>query len=479
MKKLKIFPKMFIQIFSVLGIIIILVHSLVFFIFPKTYLETRKEKIHNMANEISSNMNGKEIKYIEQTLELYSKSSEIKAFIKEENNKNEIQIKDNINVNLESDSNSLIIEEREIKLNDGKKINLQFVSTADMQRDAKDLSLKFLPYSLLISILFSAIISLIYAKSIKNNLQEIKIVTDKMMKLDKKTRLKVSSNDEVGELKQQINDLYSTLLRTIDDLEFKNKEILKLEKLKYDFFKGASHELKTPLASLKIILENMKYNIGKYKERDIYINECIEIVDSLTKNICQILSVHSIENLNNDEEYLKINDTLEDILKIKNGKDYKHLKKGEYPVYGTGGVMTYVDDFVYDKPSVLIPRKGSLDKIYYVEEPFWNVDTIFYTEIKENEVIPKYVYYYLQNEHLEKLNIAGGIPSLTQATLNKVKITIPSKDIQKRVVEVLDNFDKICNSLMDGLPAEIEARQKQYEYYRDKLLTFKELKVNE
>lgn len=83
MKKIKIFPKMFIQIFSVLGIIIILVHSLVFFIFPKTYLETRKEKIYNIADEISGNMNGKEIEYIEQTLELYSKSSEIKAFIKE------------------------------------------------------------------------------------------------------------------------------------------------------------------------------------------------------------------------------------------------------------------------------------------------------------------------------------------------------------------------------------------------------------
>ena len=316
MKKLKIFPKMFIQIFSVLGIIIILVHLLVFFIFPKTYLETRKEEVYNKANEISSIMNGKEIKYIEQTLELYSKSSEIKAFIKERNNNNnEIKIKDNIDTNLESNSNSLIIEEREIKLNDGKKTYLQFVSTADMQKDAKDLSLKFLPYSLLISILFSSIISLIYAKLIKNNVQEIQIVTDKMMKLDKKIRLEVSSNDEIGELKQQINDLYSTLLRTIDDLEFKNKEILKLEKLKYDFFKGASHELKTPLASLKIILENMKYNIGKYKERDIYINECIEIVDSLTKNISQILSVHSIENLNNDEEYLKINDTLEDILK--------------------------------------------------------------------------------------------------------------------------------------------------------------------
>ena len=308
---------MFIQIFSVLGIIIILVHLLVFFIFPKTYLETRKEEVYNKANEISSIMNGKEIKYIEQTLELYSKSSEIKAFIKERNNNNnnEIKIKDNIDTNLESNSNSLIIEEREIKLNDGKKTYLQFVSTADMQKDAKDLSLKFLPYSLLISILFSSIISLIYAKLIKNNVQEIQIVTDKMMKLDKKIRLEVSSNDEVGELKQQINDLYSTLLRTIEDLEFKNKEILKLEKLKYDFFKGASHELKTPLASLKIILENMKYNIGKYKERDIYINECVKIVDSLTLNISQILSVHSIENMNDDEEYLKINATLEDVLK--------------------------------------------------------------------------------------------------------------------------------------------------------------------
>ena len=134
------------------------------------------------------------------------------------------------------------------------------------------------------------------------------------MELDKNARLEYDSKDEIGELKQQINDLYAALLRTIDDLEFKNKEILKLEKLKYDFFKGASHELKTPLASLKIILENMKYNIGKYKDRDLYINDCIDIVDSLTKNISQIISVYSIENLKNDEELLNINYILEDVL---------------------------------------------------------------------------------------------------------------------------------------------------------------------
>ncbi|HGD5868575.1 TPA: GHKL domain-containing protein [Streptococcus agalactiae] len=314
MKKLKIFPKMFIQIFSILGILIILVHSLFFFIFPKTYLETRKVKIHIMADEISKNMNGKELKYLDQTLELYSKSSDIKVFIKKNNNKNELQINDNINVNVKSDSNSLIIEEREIKLHDGKKIHLQFVSTADMQKDAKDLSLKFLPYSLSISFLFSIVISLIYAKSIKNNIQEITMVTDKMIKLDKETRLKISSNDEIGQLKQQINDLYCALLNTINDLEFKNKEILKLEKLKYNFFKGASHELKTPLSSLKILLENMKYNIGKYKDRDFYISECINIVDNLTKNVSQILSFYSIKDLNNDEEYLNVGDTLDEVL---------------------------------------------------------------------------------------------------------------------------------------------------------------------
>ncbi|MDH5064868.1 HAMP domain-containing sensor histidine kinase [Clostridium perfringens] len=315
MKDLKIFPKIFIKTFSVIGIIIILMHLLIFLIFPRTYLDTRKAEIYNKANEISRNMNGKELNYIEQTLDFYSNTGEIKAFIKDVNDNNEVKIKKQVNINLESNNNSLIIEEREITINNGKKIYLQFVSTADMQKDAKNLSLKFLPYSLLISLLFSSIISLAYAKSIKNNIQEIKNVTDKMMKLDKKARLKLDSNDEVGQLKEQINDLYTTLLRTIDDLKFKNKEILKLEKLKYNFFKGASHELKTPLASLKIILENMKYNIGKYKERDIYINECIDIVDSLTKNISQILSVHSIENLNNDEEYLKINDVLEGVLK--------------------------------------------------------------------------------------------------------------------------------------------------------------------
>lgn len=314
MKNLKIFPKMFIQIFSVLGIIILLIHLLVFYIFPKTYLENRKEEICTEANKISRNLAGKDINYVNQALDFYSKNSEIKAFVKGQNKKNEVQIKDNVDINMDSNSNSLIIEERTISLNSGKKAYLQFVSTADMQEDAKNLSFKFLPYSLLISLLFSIVVSLIYAKSIKNNIEEIKTVTDRMMTLDKDARLMVDSSDEIGHLKDQINDLYFTLLKSIDDLEFKNREIIKLERLKYDFLKGASHELKTPLASLKIILENMKYNIGKYKNRDLYISDCIDIVDGLTHNISQILSVSSLDNLKDDEEVLCIGDILDPVL---------------------------------------------------------------------------------------------------------------------------------------------------------------------
>ncbi|MDU4731871.1 HAMP domain-containing sensor histidine kinase [Finegoldia magna] len=314
MKNLKIFPKMFLQIFAALALTVLFIHFMVFLIFPKTYLEDRKQEINKKANEISMTLNNKDIRYVTQSLNFYSNNNDIKAYVKNKNNSNELQIKEIIGFDKKSDNNSLIIEEREINLNTGEKISLQFVSTADMKKDAKNLSLRFLPFSLIISIIFSAIVSLIYAKLINNNIQEIKQVTDKMMNMDKKALLEVYSTNEIGQLKAQINDLYTTLLHSIDDLESKNEEIIKLEKLKYDFFRGASHELKTPVASLKIILENMKYNIGKYKNRDLYIDESLKIIDGLSHSISQILTLSSIENLKNDEENVAILPILNDII---------------------------------------------------------------------------------------------------------------------------------------------------------------------
>ena len=166
---------------------------------------------------------------------------------------------------------------------------------------------------------------------------------------------------------------------------------------------------------------------------------------------------------------------LSEFATIKNGKDYKEYEQGDVPVYGSGGILTYINNSAYDKPSVLIPRKGSLDKLYYVDTPFWNVDTIFYTDIRADIIEPKYMFYLLQKEHLERYNKAGGVPSLTQDILNRIEFNIPPLAKQKEIVSILDRFDKLCNDISEGLPAEIKARQKQYEYYRDKLLTFKEL----
>ena len=174
-----------------------------------------------------------------------------------------------------------------------------------------------------------------------------------------------------------------------------------------------------------------------------------------------------------DEVYQVEWKVLKDVATLKNGKDWKNLPIGEIPVYGSGGEMgEFVADCSYDKPTVLIPRKGSISNLFYLEKAFWNVDTIYYTEIDGSQVIPKYFYYYLTTVNLEEMSTNPTRPSLTQAILDKIKIPVPSLEIQSRIVQVLDNFDMVCNDLNIGLPKEIELRQKQYEYFREKLLTF-------
>ncbi|MFZ7130466.1 restriction endonuclease subunit S [Avibacterium avium] len=165
---------------------------------------------------------------------------------------------------------------------------------------------------------------------------------------------------------------------------------------------------------------------------------------------------------------------LGEVAKIKHGKDWKKLEKGDIPVYGSGGIMGYVNQYAYNKPTVLIPRKGSITNIFYVDNPFWNVDTIYYTEIDDSQIYPKFFYYFLKTIDFMKLDTGSGRPSLTQAILNQILIPIPPLEEQKRITAILDKFHTLTSSLSDGLPKEIELRQKQYEYYRDLLLNFKQ-----
>lgn len=161
---------------------------------------------------------------------------------------------------------------------------------------------------------------------------------------------------------------------------------------------------------------------------------------------------------------------LGDIVRIKNGKDHKSLDDGDHPVYGSGGIMRYANAYAYDKPSVLIPRKGSLGNLFYVDVPFWNVDTIFYTEIDESQVLPRFLYFFLTTAGLGEMNQAGGVPSQTQSVLNELRIPVPPLEVQREIVKVLDTFTQ----LEVELEAELEARRRQYQYYRDALLSFDE-----
>lgn len=159
---------------------------------------------------------------------------------------------------------------------------------------------------------------------------------------------------------------------------------------------------------------------------------------------------------------------LREVAKIMNGKDYKSKDLGNIPVYGSGGVMTFIDSSLYDGPSVLLPRKGSVEKIYYVDSPFWTVDTIYWTIIDSKLIMPKFLYYALLNYNLKNYALEGGIPSLTQNILYRLQIPLTTIATQQTIVEKLDTF----TSLISKLQEERDLRQKQYEYYREKLLTF-------
>ena len=182
----------------------------------------------------------------------------------------------------------------------------------------------------------------------------------------------------------------------------------------------------------------------------------------------KLLSFDSLEQLNIGGAKKK----LIDVAKIKNGKDWKHLGEGDIPIYGSGGIMGYVDTYSYDKPTVLIPRKGSITNIFYLEEPFWNVDTIYYTEINTTQILPKYFFHFMKTVDLAKLDTGSGRPSLTQAILNEIPIFVPSIEEQHRIVSILDKFEALTNSITEGLPLAIEQSQKRYEYYRESLLNF-------
>ncbi|HCI6425288.1 TPA: restriction endonuclease subunit S [Klebsiella quasipneumoniae subsp. similipneumoniae] len=132
------------------------------------------------------------------------------------------------------------------------------------------------------------------------------------------------------------------------------------------------------------------------------------------------------------------------LLTIGSGKDYKHLSMGDIPVYGSGGYMLSVNDYLYDGESVCIGRKGTIDKPIFLTGKFWTVDTLFYTH-SFIKCSPKFIFYQFQKINWKNYNEAGGIPSLSKTTIGKIEIRVPSFSEQQKIADCLSSLDNVIS----------------------------------
>ena len=157
----------------------------------------------------------------------------------------------------------------------------------------------------------------------------------------------------------------------------------------------------------------------------------------------------------------------DELATIKYGKNQKAVEspEGTIPIYGAGGLMGYATKPLYEKPSVLIGRKGTINKVKFTDRPFWTVDTLFYTEINENIVFPKFLFYKLSLVNFMNYNEGTTIPSLRTETLNRLVFDIPNLEVQKKIITVLSSLDdkiELNNRINDNLEQQAQAIFKSW-----------------
>lgn len=159
---------------------------------------------------------------------------------------------------------------------------------------------------------------------------------------------------------------------------------------------------------------------------------------------------------------------LKELAQIRYGKDHKKLKDGNIPIFGTGGLMRLGDNYLFEGDSVLIPRKGSLNNLQFVTGKFWTVDTLFWTKINVEKVIPKYLFYVLKQFNFAQMNVGSAVPSLTTALLNELEVNIPNLNIQQSVLDKIEpfgsqiiNLSKINDNLLELADATFEKNYEQ------------------
>ena len=164
-------------------------------------------------------------------------------------------------------------------------------------KEAVDVIISLLPVSILMCVVIAVVFSLLYARAITRPIKAISNETRHMTSLVRDAKCRIKSGDEIGELASNVNYLYETLVNTIDSLEAELKKVTATEKAKTDFLRAASHELKTPVTALRVIMDNMILGVGKYKNHNEWLPKCKELIDSLSDKLRDILDATRLETV--------------------------------------------------------------------------------------------------------------------------------------------------------------------------------------
>ena len=227
--------------------------------------------------------------------------------------------------------------------------------------------------------------------------------------------------------------------------------------------------------------------------------EIVRILDDYTENIVELQNQLTAEITARQKQYEFYRDKLLtfDVLRggtidfrwrmlceiadisTGNSNTNEAVEDGKYPFFVRSQEPLRKNDFEYDETAIITAGDGvGVGKVYhYIEGRYALHQRAYRIHINTPEVVPKYYFHYMKAKflpYIQKTMFQGSVASIRRPMLNAFPVPVPSLDVQNRIVNVLDNFEKICSDLNIGLPAEIEVRQKQYEYYRDKLLTFAE-----
>ena len=340
MKNIKLFPKIFLVSIGLFAALIILVHALVYTLMPQFYLQQKEREAADNLTALTTKLRGKSTEDIRRLSQEFATMNNVNITLTINGRDQYFQGFESITIVTDSgkpvdtsvvkiadgqtvDPRSVILQQGSVANSQGQTIAVKLLADVSPVTQAKLATLQVLPYTMLGSLLVALVFSYIYSRFVTRPIRQMAAVTTTMQRLEKDARYPVNSSDEIGVLGRNINELYQNLWQTIRSLEHENKRITQLEREKIAFLRAASHELKTPLAALRIMLENMQLNIGEYKNRDQYLAESVAQVDRLAAMVNDVLRSGNVaEQALRQEKRLRIDKMVAEVV-----DDYTLLAK--------------------------------------------------------------------------------------------------------------------------------------------------------